>query len=143
MTEFVIFDHSFIIAAAISTYLSYHLFQKYQQKKISISLWFFVLFTFSAIGYFLTWIGLLTAQAILSISSTGAEPFFSGRTRTRAGLWPIPHQTVHGSGSIRSHRHIMEESPHFSFSEACAGFMRLMILFCTPGMVKPTEDWIL
>ncbi len=60
MTEFVIFDHSFIIAAAISTYLSYHLYQKYQQKKISISLWFFVLFAFSAIGYFLTWIGLFT-----------------------------------------------------------------------------------
>jgi hypothetical protein len=60
VTEYIIFDNAFIIAAAISTYLSFHLYRKYQLRKISISLWFFVLFAFSAFGYFLTWLGLFT-----------------------------------------------------------------------------------
>jgi len=60
VTEYIIFDNAFIVAAAISTYLSFHLYRKYQQRKMSISLWFFVLFTFSAVGYFFTWLGLFT-----------------------------------------------------------------------------------
>lgn len=60
MTEYVIFDNAFIIATAISTYLSVHLYRKYQQRKMTVSLWFFILFAFSAFGYFLTWLGLFT-----------------------------------------------------------------------------------
>jgi hypothetical protein len=60
VTEYLIFDNAFIVAAAISTYLSFHLYRKYKQRKISISLWFFVLFAFSAFGYFFTWLGLFT-----------------------------------------------------------------------------------
>ncbi|PWI49094.1 hypothetical protein CEE45_02825 [Candidatus Heimdallarchaeota archaeon B3_Heim] len=58
MTEYLIFDWAFLVAAIISGYLSLHLFRKYQQEKMTISLWFLLLFAFSTLGYLLTWYGL-------------------------------------------------------------------------------------
>ncbi len=60
MTEYMIFDWAFLVAAIISGYLSIHLYRKYQQEKMTISLWFLLLFSFSTIGYLLTWFGLFT-----------------------------------------------------------------------------------
>lgn len=63
MTEYLIFDWAFLVAAIISGYLSLHLFRKYQQEKMTISLWFLLLFAFSTLGYLLTWYGLFSTSS--------------------------------------------------------------------------------